>query len=364
MADIVQPFVAVSGLAVGITATTVISDSASIPVAVSSFNGLTGAVTGVASFNGLTGAVTGVTTSVANTFTALQTFNTGITASGATFTGNVVMTSTSSHTGLATFSGGITAAGGVTFAGNVAMTSTSSHTGLATFSGGITASGLTLTGQFNVTNNSPDIDLVLTSTDSYGSTSWIANSAFVHYRGSNAKWIHPFNVTTSAATAATMSTTQVQYFGFVIYSTVNTKVGIGSTATTPVSPGTCAVKVYKPSRTTGLPAGAPIGDYGTITITATSSTMFTSSLGVTLSPGFYWIALGAGSLATTNMRRPTIDTVAGNLARTVGFASPAGAISYQVCWAENSGVTLPPATVGSLTEGTNAGVVCPLLLIV
>ena len=49
---------------------------------VSSFNGLTGAVTGVSSFNGLTGAVGGVTTSVANTFTAAQTFSAGITVSG------------------------------------------------------------------------------------------------------------------------------------------------------------------------------------------------------------------------------------------------------------------------------------------
>jgi hypothetical protein len=59
---------------------------------VSSFNGATGAVTFtnyVASFNGLTGAVTGVTTSTANTFTALQTFNSGISAAGATFSGVV-----------------------------------------------------------------------------------------------------------------------------------------------------------------------------------------------------------------------------------------------------------------------------------
>ena len=56
---------------------------------VNSFNGLTGAVTGVSSFNGLTGAVSGVTTSVANTFTALNTFSAGISASGATFSGNV-----------------------------------------------------------------------------------------------------------------------------------------------------------------------------------------------------------------------------------------------------------------------------------
>ena len=49
---------------------------------VSSFNGVTGAVTGVSSFNGLTGAVSGVTTSVANTFTAVNTFSAGITVSG------------------------------------------------------------------------------------------------------------------------------------------------------------------------------------------------------------------------------------------------------------------------------------------
>lgn len=51
-----------------------------------SVSGATGAVTitntGVQSFNGLTGAVTGVTVGGANTFTALQSFNAGISASG------------------------------------------------------------------------------------------------------------------------------------------------------------------------------------------------------------------------------------------------------------------------------------------
>ena len=60
---------------------------------VSSFNGVTGAVTGVSSFNGLTGAVSGVTTSVANTFTALQTFSAGISASGGTFASDIKVNS-------------------------------------------------------------------------------------------------------------------------------------------------------------------------------------------------------------------------------------------------------------------------------
>ena len=58
MADTIQPFVAIPGLAVGVTATSVITDTGSIPVAVTSFNGATGAVIGVSSVEGMTGAVT------------------------------------------------------------------------------------------------------------------------------------------------------------------------------------------------------------------------------------------------------------------------------------------------------------------
>lgn len=59
----------------------IFNSNISAPNIVNSYNGITGAVTGVSSFNGLTGAVTGVTTSVANTFTALQGFAAGITTS-------------------------------------------------------------------------------------------------------------------------------------------------------------------------------------------------------------------------------------------------------------------------------------------
>ena len=46
----------------------------------------------VSSFNGLTGAVTGVTTSNTNIFTALQTFSNGLVATGATLSGTVAIT--------------------------------------------------------------------------------------------------------------------------------------------------------------------------------------------------------------------------------------------------------------------------------
>jgi len=64
----------------------------------------------VTSFNGLTGAVGGVCAAQANTFTALQTFNSGITASA------VYVSTGSTFAGLVTFTGGLSAAGTVTLA--------------------------------------------------------------------------------------------------------------------------------------------------------------------------------------------------------------------------------------------------------
>ena len=139
----------------------------------------------VTSFNGLTGAVSGVTTSAANTFTALNTFNAGITSTHLYVTNGVTFAGTSVHTGLGTFNNGISvASGGATFVGTsfstgiatpatfngglvsntinvvsgVTFGSTSYHAGLGTFNEGITsnhlyvskgatfASGLSVTG--------------------------------------------------------------------------------------------------------------------------------------------------------------------------------------------------------------------------
>jgi hypothetical protein len=59
---------------------------------VSSFNGLTGAIQGVSSINGATGAITNVAfTNAAQTFTAAQSFSAGISGSGATFGGSIVL---------------------------------------------------------------------------------------------------------------------------------------------------------------------------------------------------------------------------------------------------------------------------------
>jgi hypothetical protein len=101
-----------------------------------SVSGATGAVTitntGVQTFNGLTGAVTGVTVGGANTFTALNTFNAGISAAGGT-----------------TFSGTVASDGGYRVTSNAINAQTVSYTLVAGDNGKIvtmnSASGITLT---------------------------------------------------------------------------------------------------------------------------------------------------------------------------------------------------------------------------
>lgn len=84
----VSAAVAGSGISVsGATGSVTITNTG-----VLSFNGKTGAIQGVSSINGSTGAITNVAfTNVAQTFTAAQSFSAGISGSGATFGGSIVL---------------------------------------------------------------------------------------------------------------------------------------------------------------------------------------------------------------------------------------------------------------------------------
>ena len=87
-----------------------------------SVSGATGSVTitntGVQSFNGLTGAVTGITAGGANTFTALNSFSAGISAAGGVTFSGTFSGATASFSKLLTASGGLSASG-ATFSGNI-----------------------------------------------------------------------------------------------------------------------------------------------------------------------------------------------------------------------------------------------------
>jgi hypothetical protein len=75
----------------------------------------------VSSFNGLTGAVTGVTVGGANTFTALNTFNAGISAAGGVTLAGTLQGTTGSFSKLLTLSDGLSAAGGFTVGNDISV---------------------------------------------------------------------------------------------------------------------------------------------------------------------------------------------------------------------------------------------------
>ena len=76
-------------------------------------------------FNAVGGYSTGITG------TAVIDSLGNITGVGATFSGNVAMTSTSSHTGLASFAGGLSASGGITFSAPITSNRMARHTSAA-----------------------------------------------------------------------------------------------------------------------------------------------------------------------------------------------------------------------------------------
>ena len=90
-----------------------------------SVSGSTGAVTitntGVQTFNGLTGAVIGVTVGGTNVFTALNTFNAGISASGGTFANDIVVNSMTIGRGKANLASNIAFGASAYFSGTTGV---------------------------------------------------------------------------------------------------------------------------------------------------------------------------------------------------------------------------------------------------
>jgi len=164
---------------------------------VSSWNGQTGAVSFtnyVSSFNGLTGDVTGVTTGTTNTFVALQSFTTGISASGGVTLSGTLKGST------ATFTGDFNAVGG-TFSGQLnaqnlkVLTVGGNEGGQLDF--GLAATGNSLTGGiaidvyqnklrfFETGGNNKGAYIDLTATASSVGTNLLSLSSGQSFIGSN-----------------------------------------------------------------------------------------------------------------------------------------------------------------------------------
>lgn len=111
--------------------------------------GITFTNTGVVSFNGLAGAVTGVTTSTANTFTAIQQFNAGITSAGATFNGPFTTTNGNVYHNIASSTFTVQTTGAINL-GDSELTNNSVYLTVDDLNGSIYLSGLvTATSSFS-----------------------------------------------------------------------------------------------------------------------------------------------------------------------------------------------------------------------
>jgi hypothetical protein len=105
--------------------------------------------TGVLSFNGLAGAVTGVTTSTANTFTAIQQFNAGITSAGATFNGPFTTTNGNVYHNIASSTFTVQTTGAINL-GDSELTNNSVYLTVDDLNGSIYLSGpVTVTSSFS-----------------------------------------------------------------------------------------------------------------------------------------------------------------------------------------------------------------------
>jgi hypothetical protein len=255
-------------------------------------------------------------------------------------------------------SGGISASNGVTLGstlnvtGAVTLNSTSTHTGAATFNGGIVSSS-TIT----ISNNSPDIDSVLTSFDTSGTAKWNYPTTPIPTLGAANRYISPLVGTTNLTTASTFNGNNIYYFAFMINATCQVKAAVISAGTAPSGSNTVWAGVYAASRTTGKPTGARIGSFGSIATTTGTNTVFVSSSGVTLSPGMYWVGYWSATDAVTNFRRVTLDTTYAG-PRINGAITPAGTSSYHLYYTE-AGTTLP-ASVGTVSETTGTSITIPV----
>ena len=318
---------------------------------VATFNGATGAVTGVASFNGLTGAVGGVTTSVANTFTALQTFSAGISTSGGTF-GTPTQLVGTNITGTAS---GLTA-GRVTTNANLtgAITSVGNTTSLGSFTSAELAAALDQkTGSTKVvfdtspTLISPTLGAALATTINKVTITAPATGSTITI--TDGKTLAVTNTLTFTGTDA--SSVAFGAGGTVVYAATNVASFNGATgAVTGVSSfngltgavggvTTSVANTFTAAQTfsSGISVGGGltavnINTTGSISINNTPATLTTTTAGNATVFNTVATSLGIGGAATAitmgaatgtlNLRNPTI--IVGNTVATITTASGTG----------------------------------------
>jgi hypothetical protein len=199
-------------------------------------------------------------------------------------------------------------------------------------------------------SNTPNTDLIFRATGTTGNVYWSPPSPFTILSSSlgGTKYIpHMSGSTVTTGAASSGSSTIVYFYPYWITSTETVNACAISTNTNPTVTGTITAKVYRSSG--GKPVGPTIGNFGTITTTANSNTIFVSSSSVTLSPGMYWIGVSY-SASLTNMRGHTAEP--STMYRVMGHSNSSAFSALYVL--QQSGPTSPPETVGTLNIQTSA----------
>ena len=338
--SIANTFTALQSFNSGISASgATFSGNISAPNIVTSVNGLTGPLTllastgisiaaggkgitftntGVQSFNGLTGAVTGVTTSTANTFTALQTFNSGISASGATFSGNVAMTSTSSHTGLASFAGGISASG-------------------ATFSGTIILNGQTFTNVVSSVNGYTGIIGAFPGNPGLttGYAVYTYPDGVTTYNANKNVYYHTLIYPVMARGPRVARANRTYFVPFNMQKTTTIK-SIRASANNNATASNVFLSIYSADPTTGFPSTKLFSSASTAFATSYNTTTITN-VNTTVPAGFFY-------LAATFDSTPQVSAYPNAYILPI-WGAPAWNDGYQTryCVADTSGFTAPSA---------------------
>ena len=301
---------------------------------VSSFNGLTGAVTGVSSFNGLTGAVSGVTTSVANTFTAVNTFSAGITVSGNLNAANINTTgSVSINNGPATLT--------TTTVGNATVFNT-----VATSLGiGGAATAITMgaaTGTINIRNPTIIVgNTVATITTNFGSTYDLNISPY------GSVVIAPFSSLNAGGSRPSVTVTNADLGqGTVSVSGGALVLGTLTDGESNTSPNYIS---FKPGNTyTTFYAGSPTQNNsitlpdasGTVALTTTVVSSAVAGTGISVSGA-------TGAVTITNIGVRTFNGATGAVTGVSSFNGLTGAVS---------GVTTSVANTFSVLQTFSAGI--------
>jgi hypothetical protein len=263
------------------------------------------------------------------TFNSTAQFTAGLSASavyastGSTFVNNVSFNSTTSHTGLATFSGGVSGAGGITLSGTIAFNGQTFTNVVHSVNGNTGALGY-ISQVCGVTTGTP------TYTYPDGVTTYNAGKQHFYF---------PTYMVSSDSSGFTVRANRLYFSLFNVEkaTTINTiRVVANNTGTT----GNCYLAVYSADANTGLPK-TKLWESSSLTVGSGYAKTQSTSINYTVPAGNFYIAATFSSTPTMyGWARAYMNYIWGAPDTTSGYRN-----YYPV--ADTNGFTLPSSVVAT-----------------